>query len=236
MSALMELSKDIELGNALSRQSEIIPDHIADLRVTVVGVGGIGSNVVWTLAGMGVRYFELFDPDVVNTENIYPGNFSNAHIGTPKVSSVKDKICSELMVARGDVADHPHAFGEYGGLYDRSDIFIVATDNMESRRETWAMAEDLDLYNLWIDARMGGTSATVYSLLAQDDEIKSRYNKRVQIDNIPLPCGQKATALLTKGMIPAMVAQSVYDYVIGRDPIYGQVYDLQSRRTVTFNS
>lgn len=237
MNALLEMAKEMQEEKFLSRQSDIIPtERIGNISVGVIGVGGIGSNVVWGLASMGVRYIEMFDPDEVAEENIYPGNFSRMDVGQPKVDAMVEKLVLDLGLERGNIIDNPYEFDSHHSLYDHRDIFIVSTDTMESRRRSWQIVNDLELCNLWIDARMGGTSTTVLSVNMRDEELKSRYNKRVEGDSIDLPCGQKATASLTKGIIPHMVLQSVYDYVHGRDPVYGQTYDLQNRRVITYSS
>ncbi len=55
-----------DLGARYTRQRDIIPaDRLADLMVTVIGVGAVGRQVALQLAAIGVRRLQLVDFDRV---------------------------------------------------------------------------------------------------------------------------------------------------------------------------
>lgn len=223
-----------ERALALSRQADLIPSAIDDISVLIVGCGGIGSNVAYALASMGVQQFTLFDPDQVALENVYPGHFGMHQIGLAKAEAVRDTLVEDLGLDPDRVQAQVQPFG-YGAYERQHTVLVLATDELRSRRMAFEVAEHYAIYDLLIDARMGGTTVTVYALTSGDQARKERYNMTLEGGGFNLPCGQKATALLTKGMIPQLVSQAVYDFLRGERPQYGCSYDAAGRRLVTFN-
>jgi ThiF family len=60
--------------------------RIGDLRVGVVGVGGVGSHVVQAFAAVGVRRFKLADPDHIELSNLSRQLlYRPCDVGRPKV-------------------------------------------------------------------------------------------------------------------------------------------------------
>jgi molybdopterin/thiamine biosynthesis adenylyltransferase len=67
--------------------------QLADTKVAVVGIGGLGSMIVEQLARLGIRNFVLIDPDEVEESNlprIYGA--TDVHIGRPKTEVVKQHL------------------------------------------------------------------------------------------------------------------------------------------------
>lgn len=235
----IDMFHQMQRDAALSRQGDIIPFTIQDLSVLLIGVGGIGSNVAHMLASMGISNITLIDPQEVNLENTYPGWFRWGDLGKAKVNATAERLREEF-----NLDDSVRAIQDYFmELYPRRyDVVVVSTDTLTSRLEAWeifrAQEEGVErpLWTLWIDARMGGTNAEVYALTHGDINLAARYNRRLIGENIELPCGMKATAPLTKGIIPSMVAQAIYDLLQGKKPAYCRMYDLQSGRTIIARS
>lgn len=215
----------VQRSAALSRQEDIIPLNIVNnLSVLLVGAGGIGSNVAHTLVGMGVEDITVMDPQEVALENVFPGHFRWDDVGKPKAEAIADQIFEDYRVGIYPLVE------EYilppRGYYD---VVIVSTDTLSSRRYAW---EHRPNFSLWVDARMGGTNVEVYAILDNDQEAKQRYNKRVDGREIDLPCGMKATAPLTKGIIPGLVTQAIYDFALRKQPTYCVMYDLKTRQVL----
>lgn len=227
----LEMQRDA----ALSRQGDIIPFTIQDLSVLLIGVGGIGSNVAHMLASMGITDMTLIDPQDVALENTYPGWFRWGDVGSSKVRAVAYRLQEEFGVSDNIIYERDKFINLYAGSYD---VVVVSTDSLTSRREAWEIylaegeRQGKPLWNLWIDARMGGTNAEVYALTRDDPELISGYNKRLLGKDVELACGMKATAPLTKGVIPSMVAQAIYDVIQGKQPAYCRMYDLRTGRTI----
>lgn len=219
----------------MSRQAGIIPGRLGEMSFLLIGLGAIGSNVAYTLGSMGATQFELWDPDVVAMENIFPAHFTMEQVGQPKVEAVKDDLVNNLGLDPALIVTRQEEFRDEPPILT-PEVVICSPDSLRARRSAWDLIHMSGMYDLWIDARMGGTSVTVHSVLKSDDEdLKERYNRTLQGGGYHLPCGQKATALLTKGMIPQLVMQSVYDYALGRPPQYGASYDASNRRLVQYD-
>jgi len=208
----------------LSRQADLILDP-GGFRIAVIGVGGIGSNAVHMALSMGYDSVTLFDPDEVGEENIYPGFFSMMHYGVDKV----DAIADTMIGMYGDsinLQGHAIKF-EDDPLNELFDIVIISTDTLESRQMMWERYSDMLCSGWWIDARMGGTLATVYSVNMASPLAYQDYTKELS-EGEPgeLPCGEKATAPLTKGFISGMIGQSLANIANGEDAPHMQRYDM----------
>jgi len=187
--------------------------HPSQLTYAIIGCGGIGSNLANLIARLGGEHFILFDPDEVAEENIAPGWFRLEDVGRMKVDAVALRL-EELGVQNAflDPRDYP-----YKNQLVEANVVIVATDKMDSRRRVWRNRDRFEGWRLWIDCRMGGDQASVYVSLnpahtvdwPEQDKIYmgflSSYDASLQLPDTPLPCGMKATAALTVGMIPGMV-------------------------------
>lgn len=196
----------------VSRQTELVHPSIVELTVLIVGCGGIGSNAAIILASMGVRNFILYDDDVVSIENLFPQNFSRSALGQPKAQALADFLQYNFNVSTVEVhcqryEQQPH----------KVDVVIIGVDTMRDRVSIWKFvrAKNSLTYRLWIDGRMGGQEAHVIAFLANDTQARRHY----QLHELPthpippLPCGQKATAYLTKGFICGIIGARVRNFV-----------------------
>lgn len=77
-------------------------EAISSVRVAIVGLGGLGSNLVEALLAIGVREFVLVDRDVVKEENLDRIPYATPHdaeIGMHKVAIAERHILSRLPSA-----------------------------------------------------------------------------------------------------------------------------------------
>jgi molybdopterin/thiamine biosynthesis adenylyltransferase len=92
-----ELRPDKELPELFDRNIRALGGGVqrvlGDLRVGIVGCGGIGSAVAEQLVRLGVRRFTLVDPDVLSLSNITRVYGSTpSDVGRPKVDVLSDLI------------------------------------------------------------------------------------------------------------------------------------------------
>ena len=61
---------------------------LKDIRVTLIGLGGIGSWTLLGLAKMGVQHLSAYDPDKVSPENVATQLYGQDMIGYPKAEAI----------------------------------------------------------------------------------------------------------------------------------------------------
>jgi hypothetical protein len=207
----------------LSRQADMIPP-LDGVSAAIIGMGGIGSNAAHLMASMGFSNVHLFDNDEIGEENLYPGFFSQMDIGEPKSVGVSNDIWYRYGVR----------FTSYDDLFQNVvepdwewDVVLICTDSLISRQEIWETNAKYICGHVYIDARMGGTLATVYAVEMADPNALVEYNAELGDGRFSeLPCGEKATAPLTKGFISGMIGQVLFDVANNRTPPFMQRYDL----------
>ncbi|QIB75387.1 ThiF family adenylyltransferase [Halogeometricum borinquense] len=101
--------------------------RLADTRVVVAGVGGLGSHIAEQLARLGVGHLTVIDPDIVEESNL-PRIVGAAphHVGRPKVDVAKEAIYranpdAEVYTVQGRIEDHENRVAG-------ADIVVAALD------------------------------------------------------------------------------------------------------------
>ena len=80
-------------ADRFQRQQDLVPaDRLAELSITVIGVGAIGRQVALQLAAIGVRRLQLVDFDRVDLTNVTTQGYWQADIGELKVEATAAAI------------------------------------------------------------------------------------------------------------------------------------------------
>jgi len=115
-------------------------------KVTVIGVGGLGSPVLTYLVSAGVGRIQIVDCDVVSESNL---NRQFLHhtvdIGRAKVLSAQEKLASlnpEVKVSTVNQRLNPDNVKEY---ISGSDVVVDCVDNAETRIMAAAACMELDI-------------------------------------------------------------------------------------------
>lgn len=91
-------SRNIEFFNSYCKATENkyqLQERLNKARITVLGLGGVGSNVIYNLAAMGVKNIRGVDCDVVELSNLNRQiMFDEKDIGKDKASLVSKRINS----------------------------------------------------------------------------------------------------------------------------------------------
>lgn len=108
--------------------------RLANSRVLIVGVGGLGSPVALYLAGAGVGTIGLVDDDVVSVSNLQRQVlYEEEQVGKPKALCAQQRLQalnSEIAVhAYNERLDNVNA----RTLISQYDIVVDGTDNFETR-------------------------------------------------------------------------------------------------------
>ncbi|XCP85142.1 sulfur carrier protein ThiS adenylyltransferase ThiF [Roseburia hominis] len=82
-----------EIYEALSaRHSPETQALLTDARVAIAGLGGLGSNVAFLLARIGVGHLHLIDFDAVDLTNLNRQQYFMEHAGLPKPEALKSEL------------------------------------------------------------------------------------------------------------------------------------------------
>ena len=203
-------------GLELSRQALMVPSEVSSLKMTLIGIGAIGSNVATILARTGVKNFVLVDPDTVGIENLGPTSFSWDDVGELKVNAMSEQICE----ITGDTANVEVWPERYRGRIIDSDIVIVGVDSMHVRQQLWDWRDQFPGWKLWLDGRIGHDQMSVYTVLEGDGVQYEYYEQTLQRAQTELPCGQKATAYicsLIAGIMSGMVVSYLNNGLLPRE-------------------
>ncbi|HRC28458.1 MAG TPA: ThiF family adenylyltransferase [Candidatus Saccharimonas sp.] len=128
-----------------------------DTAVTIVGCGGIGSNVAFELITMGFKRFVLYDDDVVEMRNLASQKaYRHSDLFRPKVEALADVLFEYgaekvLLRQRRFTADD----------VIEGSIIIGAVDSMSSRRAIWAAVQASPEVELYLDGRLDSEVAQI---------------------------------------------------------------------------
>lgn len=85
--------KNEDIKNALiERHSKTVQDKLDVGRVAIAGLGGLGSNVAYSLTRIGVGHLHLIDFDVVDITNLNRQQYFVRHIGMNKTEALKELL------------------------------------------------------------------------------------------------------------------------------------------------
>jgi len=173
---------------ARSRQADLVNKDIFDNPICVIGAGAIGSFTVLTLAKMGFKHIRVFDSDYVSIENISNQFYPYSAINNNKAVALSDMI---RMFEEIEINAHYYRWTDTIAL---KGYVIMAVDSMAVRNQLYRFIKrNADVYG-FIDGRMGGQQAEVYTVDLMKQEHKNIYEQHLWSDSeaSDLPCTQKA--------------------------------------------
>lgn len=84
--------KDLYFDHLNSRQPDGYQEKIANGKIVVFGLGGLGSNIAIMLARLGVGTLKIVDFDNVDFTNLNRQSYFLDDIGTPKTLALKNQL------------------------------------------------------------------------------------------------------------------------------------------------
>jgi len=183
------------------------------LGISVLGVGGIGSNTLFNLSRAVPANYYIFDMDNVEEHNIATQFFSQGSIGVKKVHSIRDM----MVVFRTPSVIH----GVIANITDYADwkrfitpITITGFDNMKARKHAFERWKECPERELFIDGRLKATSYEVYAVTPEREE---EYEKTLFEDSeIPDdPCTFKQTGFFGM-LIGARITNIVTNFLTNK--------------------
>jgi len=177
-----------EHNDARSRQTDLIDSSIFENPVCIIGAGAIGSFTALTLAKMGFTRLTVFDDDEVSVENISNQFYRYKDIGSNKVRALYNMIQDFEDI---NITEHRRKWDNTRQL---KGYIIMAVDTMTARKQIYKFIKrNSDVYG-FIDGRMGGQQAEVFSVDLIQQEHKKIYEQYLWSEDeaSELPCTQKA--------------------------------------------
>ena len=117
----------------LKRQDPLVNEKLKNAKVSILGCGGLGSNIAMTLARAGVGELFLYDFDRIEPSNLNRQNYTVDELGGSKEDITRDKITKTLPYVKCHSENIYLTMDNMDQISDRTDIFIEAFDNHKSK-------------------------------------------------------------------------------------------------------
>jgi molybdopterin/thiamine biosynthesis adenylyltransferase len=190
------------------RQLDLIDqDRLAELPITVIGAGAIGSFTALVLAKMGAHNLTVFDHDTVEVHNLPNQFFQLDHIGANKASATARLIKAFEGI---DIEAHPDAYTDQPA----EGVVVVAVDSIEARRTIWRQMRFRPEVDLLIDGRMGAEVVHLFCVDPKAPNDVRRYGDTLHDPEevIQERCTAKST-LYCAGAVASHIAGTVARFV-----------------------
>ena len=110
--------------------------------VAILGCGGLGSQVAWILARLGVGKLILYDFDVVEASNLNRQNYSVSDIGKKKAEATAVRIKQWLPHVSVETRDEFVDAEVLKRVAAEADIVVEAYDGVGSKIEAFDFFQD----------------------------------------------------------------------------------------------
>jgi sulfur carrier protein ThiS adenylyltransferase len=148
------------------RQADLVPrDTLAELDISVIGVGAIGRQVALQLAAIGAGRLDLVDFDVVERSNVTTQGYRAADVGQLKVEATADAV----REIEPDIEVRPIA-ERFRPRLPTGEAVFCCVDSIAARSAIWRSAGQVSRF--WVDGRMRGE---VIRILSAGDEASARH-------------------------------------------------------------
>ena len=177
-----------------SRQDKLFDPKQQKFKVTVAGIGSVGSFVALLLAKMGIKDITVYDFDVVEMGNI-PAQIYRV-IDTVTASGNEISKCESLSNIIKEFSDVEIKIKnikiDEKTVIEPSlnEIFILCLDSFESRKIVYNKLRDYPCKI--IDTRMGGEEFSIYVLDCDDKKRCRIYEKQFDKKPSTLKCGERS--------------------------------------------
>lgn len=185
--------------------------------VTIAGLGGIGSYVVFMLSRLDVNTMTLYDPDKVERVNLSGQLYNSNQIGDYKVDAAASMIA--------DYSNYYSFVAKHEKLDENSmisKVTICGFDNMKARKDAfrnWTnfvarLPEEERGECLFIDGRLAAEELQVFCIKGDDTDGERRYEPYLFSDSqaAPTVCSYKQTTFMAN-MIGSIVVNLFINFV-----------------------
>ena len=125
----MELKEE----DLLQRKVKGISEKLKKVKVCILGLGGLGSNVALLLARAGIGYLKLVDFDIVEASNLNRQQYRISHINMKKVEALKSIIKEINPFVEVDILDIKVSKENIHSIVGDIEIVVEAFDRAETK-------------------------------------------------------------------------------------------------------
>jgi hypothetical protein len=160
------MATSLTSNDRFARQQDLVPaERLADLLITVIGVGSIGRQVASTLAAIGARRMQLVDFDHVEDNNRTTQGYLVEDVGLPKVQGVARAINRLDPSIEVELVED-----RYRPKLSVGEAIFCCVDSIETRGAIWRSTGRRAQF--WADGRM---LADAIRVLVAADEVGRRH-------------------------------------------------------------
>lgn len=225
------------------RQIDIMPPERLVFPLHIIGLGGIGSFVAYTLRKMGFWQFHLWDPDKVESHNLPSQHYTAGQTGESKVFAMREQLITALDTD-GLIAV-PYDI-EFDCLpWKLQGMVVSAVDNMASRQKIWdTIKTAVALVPLFVDGRIGvdwdeekgmvvGEWIEVFTIVPSRIEDCELYEENLFPDEeaAPMRCTAQAVAYIGP-FIGALIASNIKKWIMRQSYYRHMLYNLLTNELV----
>lgn len=199
------------------RSLDLVPMHVVNTNIELIGAGSIGSFTALALCKMGFDTINIWDEDKINTVNVGVQLYGKAwtlggggNIGSQK-ANVLCHLLREQVPGNGSFTPNNHYTG--GTLHG---LVISAVDSMAARKMIWEGVKASADCQWFIDARMAAEFAVQYTINPLNPADCAMYERTLYTDEeaVQERCTARST-VYTALMIAGMISKTVRDVLAG---------------------
>jgi hypothetical protein len=185
---------NIEQTPVFHRQLDIIsPTEMTD--ITLIGAGAIGSAVGLMLSKLGVSDVMIYDHDTIENHNLPNQLYSRELLGSNKATALE-----LVMRENSPIMDDTLRFSNRPEKWENteeqaepsavSSVYIVAVDDMATRRAIYQALKTKFSVQLMVDTRMSAENMRIYAGRPADPDFQEFYERTLYTDEEAddLPC------------------------------------------------
>lgn len=213
-------------------------DKIQHKTIVVIGLGGVGSYVVESLARLGIRHLILVDGDTIDISNINRQLFAlHSTIGRPKVEIAKERVFDISPSIQVDVHYKTLLKEDVASLLDGVDYVVDACDTVEVKKEIIRICTKMKIR--FISCMGTGRRIDPSKVMITDirktsyDPIARKLRKMVRdekiVGNIPVVCSREAPIkhegeeIASCSFVPSIAGLLCTGYIV--QSIIGELYE-----------
>ena len=197
------------------RNKDLIPQSKLN-HIGILGLGGIGSQLVPLLSIMGFKKITGWDHDTLEEHNLSTTMYPQGALGKPK-ADVAQNIPQMYAVNPGGMKFFNEYYDECSPTMPK---MITCLDNMEGRLIAYNKWLEQSNRQFFIDLRMGAMAMEIIVATKKHDDYLDTW---IPTDSVSEePCTMKHT-IFTASIVGGLGVNQVFNVVAGR-PYYAYIW------------